>query len=52
MHKSRSKNFLMGISGGFGSGKSTIVNEVIEKIGPEKKYLYSTTMLITGIDRN
>ena len=36
MHKSRSKNFLMGISGGSGSGKSTIVNEIIEKIGPEK----------------
>ena len=26
----------MGISGGSGSGKSTIVNEIIEKIGPEK----------------
>ena len=36
MHKSRSKNFLIGISGGSGSGKSTIVNEIIEKIGPEK----------------
>ncbi len=36
MHKSRSKNFLMGIGGGSGSGKSTIVNEIIEKIGPEK----------------
>ena len=36
MHKSRSKNFLMGIGGDSGSGKSTIVNEIIEKIGPEK----------------
>ena len=26
----------MGIGGGSGSGKSTIVNEIIEKIGPEK----------------
>ena len=26
----------MGICGGCGSGKSTIVNEIIEKIGPEK----------------
>ena len=41
----------MGIGGVSGSGKSTIVNEIIEKIEP-KKYLYSTTMLITGIDRN
>ena len=36
MRKSRSKTFLMGIGGGSGSGKSTIVNEIIEKIGPEK----------------
>ena len=36
MHKSRSKNFFMGIGGGSVSGKSTIVNEIIEKVGPEK----------------
>ncbi|MBC8257838.1 MAG: uridine kinase [SAR324 cluster bacterium] len=27
---------MMGISGGSGSGKSTIVNEIIERLGPEK----------------
>ena len=36
MRKSRSKNFLTGISGGSGSGKSTIVKGIIGKIGPEK----------------
>ena len=30
------KPFLMGIGGGSGSGKSTIVQELKENIGPEK----------------
>ena len=36
MKNSRSKPFVIGISGGSGSGKSTIINEIIERIGPEK----------------
>ncbi len=36
MNKSRSKPFVIGFSGGFGSGKSTIINEIVEQIGPEK----------------
>ena len=43
----------MGIGGGSGSGKSTIVNEIIEKIGPEKiSVLHSLCLLqaSTGIN--
>ena len=36
MKNSRSKPFVIGISGGSGSGKSTIINEIVERIGPEK----------------
>lgn len=36
MHKSRSKYFLMGVGAGSGSGKSSIVKEIIEKIGSGK----------------
>ena len=36
MKNSISKPFVIGISGGSGSGKSTIINEIIERIGPEK----------------
>ena len=36
MKNSRSKPFVLGISGGSGSGKSTIINEIVERIGPEK----------------
>ena len=33
---SRSKRFVLGISGGSGSGKSTIISEIVELLGPEK----------------
>ena len=36
MKNSRSKPFVLGISGGSGSGKSTIINEIVERLGPEK----------------
>ena len=36
MKKSRSKPFVIGISSGSGSCKSTIINEIVERIGPEK----------------
>ncbi len=36
MKNSRSKPFVLGISGGSGSGKSTIINEIVELLGPEK----------------
>ena len=36
MKNSRSKPFVLGISGGSGSGKSTIINEIVESLGPEK----------------
>ncbi|RTZ79570.1 MAG: uridine kinase, partial [SAR324 cluster bacterium] len=36
MKNSRSKPFVIGISGGSGSGKSTIINEIVERLGPEK----------------
>ena len=36
MVKDRSKPFVMGFGGGSGSGKSTIVHELIEQLGPEK----------------
>mgnify|MGYP000891581443 CR=1 FL=1 len=46
------KNFFIGIGCSSESGKSDIVNETLEKMGPGKKYLNYTTILITGIDRN
>ena len=36
MKNSRSKPFVIGISGGSGSGKSTIISEIVELLGPEK----------------
>ena len=42
----------MGIGGGSGSGKSTIVNEIIEKIRSEKISVLHHEMLITDIYRN
>ena len=36
MNNSRSKPFVLGISGGSGSGKSTIINEIGERLGPDK----------------
>ena len=36
MKNSRSKPFVLGISGGSGSGKSTIISEIVELLGPEK----------------
>lgn len=36
MKNSRSKPFVIGISGGSGSGKSTIINEIVERLGSEK----------------
>ncbi len=33
MNNSRSKPFVIGISGGSGSGKSTIINEIVERFG-------------------
>gem|GEM_PF-2708682 len=36
MKNSRSKPFVIGISGGSGSGKSTIINEIVERFGRGK----------------
>jgi len=36
MKKFRSKPFVIGISGGSGSGKSTIINEIVEHLGTKK----------------
>jgi len=36
MNNSRSKPFVLGISGGSGSGKLTFINEIVERLGPEK----------------
>ena len=36
MKNSRSKPFVLGISGGSGSGKSTIINEIVERLGPDE----------------
>ena len=36
MKNSRSKPFVLGICGGSGSGKSTIISEIVELLGPEK----------------
>ena len=36
MKNSRSKPFVLGISGGSGSGKSTIINEIVERFGRGK----------------
>ena len=36
MVKSRSKSFVLGVAGGTGAGKSTIVNEILKQLGPEK----------------
>ena len=52
MKNSRSKPFVIGISGGSGSGKSTIINEIVERIGPEKIAVLHTMMHIIGTGLN
>ena len=53
MKNSRSKPFVLGISGGSGSGKSTIINEIVERLGPEKiAVLHYTMMHIIGTGLN
>ena len=51
MKNSRSKPFVLGISGGSGSGKSTIIYEIVEHLGPEKLAVL-TMMHIIGTGLN
>ena len=51
MKNSRSKPFVLGISGGSGSGKSTIINEIVESLGPEKiAVLHHDAYIGTGLN--
>ena len=36
MVKSKTKSIVVGVAGGTGSGKSTIVKEILKKLGTEK----------------
>jgi len=51
MKNSRSKPLVIGISGGSGSGKSTIISKIVELLGPGEK-LYYTMMRIIGTGLN
>ena len=52
MKNSRSKPFVLGITGGSGSGKSTIISEIVELLGPEKIAVLHTMMRIIGTGLN